>query len=146
MHCKNDRSIDESSLLGIVLMALSMVAWSTGAMAVDATVNRSVNSSVTALSVATRLSEVQRGTFDGRDYLTLHIGGHEIGPSSCRSNVLRMDTSSGSGAARQEQIETIALSAMLSATTVVVVVPLAAGQCVDGKPTFTDLYPLPVSP
>ena len=98
------------------------------------------------VSIATLLTEVQRGTFDGRDYLTLHIGGHEVGPSSCRSNVLRMDTSSEIGAKRQEEIEAIALSAMLSLDTVMIVVPLDASQCVDGKPTFTDLYLLPASP
>jgi len=97
------------------------------------------------VSIATVLTEVQRGTFDGRDYLTLHIGGHEVGPSSCRSNVLRMDTGSQIGAQRQEEIEAIALSAMLSADTVMIVVPLDTDQCVDGKPTFTDLYLLPAS-
>ncbi len=98
------------------------------------------------VSIATLLTEVQRGTFDGRDYLTLHIGGHEVGPSSCRSNVLRMDTGSEMGAERQLEIETIALTAMLSADSVMIVVPLDASQCVDGKPTFTDLYLLPASP
>ena len=98
------------------------------------------------VTITTQLTEVQRGTFDGRDYLTLHIGGHEVGPSGCRSNILRMDTSSKAGAARQEEIETLALSAMLSGSLVVVVVPLDASQCVDGRPTFTDLYLLPTSP
>lgn len=98
------------------------------------------------VSFTTQLKEVQRGTFDGRDYLTLHIGGHDVGPSSCRSNVLRMDTGSATGVVRQEEIERIALSAMLSKALVTVVVPLDASQCVDGKPTFTDLYLLPPSP
>ena len=98
------------------------------------------------VSIATLLTEVQSGTFDGRDYLTLYIGGHEVGPSNCRSNVLRMDTGNEMGAERQEEIEAIALSAMLSANTVMIVVPLDASQCVDGKPTFTDLYLLPASP
>ncbi|MFK7856456.1 MAG: hypothetical protein AB8B79_20245 [Granulosicoccus sp.] len=98
------------------------------------------------VSVATLLTEVQRGTFDGRDFLTLHIGEREVGPSSCRSNILRMDSYSEMGAERQEEIETIALTAMLSADTVMIVVPLGAEQCVDGKPTFTDLYLLPASP
>ncbi len=98
------------------------------------------------VSIATQLNEVQRGTFDGRDYLTLHIGGHDVGPSSCRSNVLRMDTGSATGATRQEEIETIALSAILSKALVMIVVPLDASQCVDGKPTFTNLYLLPPSP
>lgn len=98
------------------------------------------------VSITTQLTEVQRGTFDGRDYLTLHIGGHEVGPDSCRSNILRMDTSSKAGAARQEEIEKLALSAMLSSTLVVVVVPLDPDQCVDGRPTFTDLYLLSRTP
>ena len=98
------------------------------------------------VSIATQLREVQRGTFDGRDYLTLHIGGHDVGPSSCRSNILRMDTGSTTGAARQEEIETSALSAILTKALVMVVVPLDTSQCVDGKPTFTDLYLLPPSP
>ena len=97
------------------------------------------------VAIATQLNEVQRGTFDGRDYLTLHIGGHDVGPSSCRSNVLRMDTGSATGATRQKEIETIALSAMLSTSLVMIVVPLDASQCVDGKPTFIDLYLLPPS-
>ncbi len=97
------------------------------------------------VAIATQLSEVQRGTFDGRDYLTLHIGGHDVGPSSCRSNKLRMDTGSATGATRQKEIETIALSAILSTSLVMIVVPLDASQCVDGKPTFTDLYLVPPS-
>ena len=99
----------------------------------------------TQVSIATQLREVQRGTFDGRDYLTLHIGGHEVGPSSCRGNVLRMDTGSVTGAVRQEEIERIALSAMLSKALLMIVVPMDASQCVDGRPTFTDLYLLPPS-
>ncbi len=102
-------------------------------------------SHLSQVSIATQLTQVQRGTLDGRDFLTLHIGGHAVGPSSCRSNVLRMDTASSSGAERQEEIETIALSAMLSDETVMIVVPLDTAQCVDGKPTFTDLYLLPAS-
>ena len=97
------------------------------------------------VSITTQLSEVQRGTFDGRDYLTLHIGGHDVGPSSCRSNILRMDTGSATRASRQAEIETIALSAVLSKSLVMIVVPLDTRQCVDGKPTFTDLYLLPPS-
>ena len=96
----------------------------------------------TDVSIATQLREVQRGTFDGRDYLTLHIGGHEVGPSSCRGNVLRMDTSGAAGAERQKEIEAIAISAMLTSTTVMIIVPLDVDQCVDGKPTFKDLYAL----
>jgi len=93
------------------------------------------------VSIATQLTEVQKGTFDGHNYLTLHIGGHDVGPSSCRSNILRIDTSTYAGLGdRGEQIESIALSALVRAETVMIVVPLDTTQCVDGKPTFTDLY------
>lgn len=99
------------------------------------------------VSIATQLTEVQKGTFDGRDYLTVHIGGHDVGPSTCRSNILRIDTSSESNLGdRQEKIEAIAFSAMLTSETVMIVVPLDTRRCVDGKPTFTDLYLLPASP
>ncbi|MFK7859089.1 MAG: hypothetical protein AB8B64_09720 [Granulosicoccus sp.] len=92
------------------------------------------------VSIATQLKEVQSGTIDGRSYLTLNIGGHKVGPSTCRSNILRMDTSGDAGAERQEEIEAIAITAMLSGATVMIDVPLDTGQCVDGKPTFTNLY------
>ncbi|MFK8081285.1 MAG: hypothetical protein AB8B97_13440 [Granulosicoccus sp.] len=92
------------------------------------------------VSIATQLKEVQTGTIDGRNYLSLNIGGHEIGPSTCRSNILRMDTSGEAGAERQEEIEAIAITAMLSGSTVMIDVPLDKSQCVDGKPTFTNLY------
>lgn len=98
---------------------------------------------IAQVSIATVLTEVQRGTFDGRDFLTLHIAGKPVGPSSCRSNILRMDASGEAAAAHQENIETIALSAILRSDTVMIVVPLDTTQCVDGKPTFTDLYILP---
>ena len=39
-----------------------------------------------------------------------------------------------------------ALNAVLAADTVMIVVPLDTDQCVDGKPTFTDLYLLSAMP
>ena len=135
----NNNLCRQKLAMPMALIATIMCLWSTISSAMAAHSEHHV-------SIATLLTEVQRGTFDGRDYLTLHIGGHEVGPSSCRSNILRMDTGSEVGAERQEEIEAIALSAMLSADTVMIVVPLDDGQCVDGKPTFTDLYLLPASP
>ena len=75
----------------VVAVALVLVPVAGSAMANPALAS-------TQVAIATQLSEVQRGTFDGRDYLTLHIGGHDVGPSSCRSNKLRMDTGSATGA------------------------------------------------
>ncbi len=98
------------------------------------------------ISIATQLKEVQQGSIDGRDYLTLNIGGHEVGPRACRSNVLRMEKGSNNDddLKTQEQIEATAIAAMLTRKTVMIVVPLDTDKCIDGKPTFTDLYELPV--
>jgi len=97
------------------------------------------------VSIATQLTEVHRGSIDGREILTLHIGGREVGPAACRSNTLRIDTGSFDDINRQEEIETVALSAMLEAESVIITVSLDSSECIDGKPTFTDLYLLPVS-
>ncbi len=94
------------------------------------------------VSIATQLREVQHGNIDGRDYLTVNIGGHEVGPTACRSNILRMERSGNADQDIQEQIEATAISAMLTRTTVMIVVPLDMQKCIDGKPTFTNLYKL----
>lgn len=133
----------QARLNNIALVAKSLLVVSSMVSASSVAQSQAAHPGV---SIATQLQEVQRGSIDGRDYLSLHIGGHEIGPSSCRNNVLRMDTSGEAGAKRQEEIEAIAISAILSGTTVMIVVPLDIEQCVDGKPTFTDLYTIePVS-
>lgn len=93
------------------------------------------------IAIPAKLSAVQHGTYEGRDYLTLNIGALDAGPVGCRSNVLRLEAHSDTN--RQNQIEAIAISAMLSAETVMIVVPMDSTRCVEGKPTFTDLYPLP---
>lgn len=103
----------------------------------------SAKATVAQVSIATQLKEVHRGTVDGRDILTLHIGGQEVGPAACRGNTLRIDTGSFDDIKRQEEIETVALSAMLSADSVIITVSLDSSECIDGKPTFTDLYVLP---
>jgi hypothetical protein len=93
------------------------------------------------VAIAAKLSAVQHGTYEGQDYLTLNIGARNVGPIGCQSNVLRLEAHSNAN--RQNQIEAIAISAMLSAETIMIVVPMDVTQCVEGKPTFTDLYPLP---
>ena len=105
----------------------------------------SATSSVAQISIATQLTEVQRDTVDGRDILTVHIGGQEVGPAACRGTMLRVDTGSFDDINRQEEIETVALSAMLSSDSVIITVSLDGDDCIDGKPTFTDLYLLPKS-
>jgi len=107
------------------------------------TLSCSVMAAASQVSIATQLKEVHRGTVDGRDILTLHIVGQAVGPAACRSNTLRVDTGSFDDINRQEEIETVALSAMLSSESVVITVSLDGSECIDGKPTFTDLYVLP---
>ena len=96
--------------------------------------------------VMTALNEVQRGNVGGREFLTLSIDGLSVGPLACRGTVLTADTSRLGDAPRRERIETAALSAMLNAESVTITVPLDELQCVDGKPTFTDLWVLPPMP
>lgn len=98
------------------------------------------------IQVATVLSEVQRGSVDGRDYLTIHIDGAPTGPAACRSTVLKVDTGPATNTGRQDSIEAVALSAMLNHELVMITVPLDPAECHHGRPTFTDLYLLPASP
>ena len=96
--------------------------------------------------VTAALTEVQRGTVDGREFLTLFIGGLAVGPRACHGTVLRVDTAQLGDMPRRERIETVALSAMLNDEAVSITVPLDEMRCIDGKPTFTDLRRLPVAP
>ncbi|MEE9322403.1 MAG: hypothetical protein V3U76_18325 [Granulosicoccus sp.] len=96
------------------------------------------------IDIATSLQQVQSGTLDGRDYLTIHIAGLPTGPAACRSNILKVDSIALDKTGRQQKIEAIALSAVLNADTVMVSVHNS--HCIDGNPTFTNLYLLPASP
>jgi len=87
----------------------------------------------------TQLEEVRTGSFNGQEYLTVQISGN-VGPASCRGNVLKIDTSAMKSEAQQQQLETTALSAMLNDEDVRVTVGLDRADCVDGKPTLVDLY------
>ena len=95
--------------------------------------------------VTTALNEVQRGTVGGREFLTLSIDGRSVGPRACRGTILRVDTARLGALPRRARIETAALSAMLNEESVAITVPLDEMQCIDGKPTFTDLRPLPAT-
>ena len=97
------------------------------------------------ISIVVTLQTVKTATFDGRDYLTLDIGEHHVGPSACRSNVLTMDSNNAQDPELQQQIEAIALTAMITGDKVLIDVPLTSSHCVEGKPTFTNVYPLPIT-
>ena len=96
--------------------------------------------------VVTVLDEVQRGSVDGLDYLTISIGTGAVGPLRCRGRVLRVDASGKAAPERLAEMEQVALSAMLGADAVLVTVPLSPEACRDGRPTFTRLDLLPESP
>lgn len=132
----NLKRVSHTVLAGALLLAI-------GHVSAQAALQPSPHAPDYQISIATQLKEVQQGNIDGRDYLTLNIGGHEVGPSACRSNILRMEKGGNADLEAQEQIEATAIEAMLTRTTVMIVVPLDIHQCIDGKPTFTDLYKLP---
>ena len=88
---------------------------------------------------ATQLEEVRTGHFNGTEYLTIQIPG-SVGPASCRGNVLRVDADRIKSVAKQQAIESVALSAMLNEDPVLITVPLGYSDCIDGKPTVLDMY------
>ena len=89
--------------------------------------------------VTAALNEVRRGAVDGREFLTLSIEGRSVGPLACRGTVLHADTAELGDPDSRERIESAALAAMLEESPVAITVPLDTLDCVDGKPTFTDL-------
>lgn len=96
--------------------------------------------------IATVLTEVQRGTVNGREFLTLHIAGDAVGPPACRGTALTVDIVQLGKPPRRERIEKTMLVAMLGERPVVITVPLSADDCIDGKPTFTDLQTVLATP
>lgn len=132
---------------GPIATCVALVASSAfhGAFAAPAIVPPLTDTVAASQTITTVLGEVGRGAVDGREFLTLQVA-RPVGPSACRSDVLRVDTHDLGDAARRERIETAALSAMLGARTVAVTVPLDAARCTDGKPAFTDVRPLPTWP
>jgi len=95
--------------------------------------------------ITTELQEVRTGSINGLEYLTIHIA-DTVGPASCHGSVLKVDTASFNKLGKHEQLENIALSAMLNSDTVLITVPLRWSDCIDGKPTLSDMIVLPESP
>lgn len=86
----------------------------------------------------TDIQEVHAGNVDGQDILTIQIPGN-VGPAGCRGNVLKLQVNES----RNQQIGNIAFSAMLQSDPVMITIPLALSQCVDGKPTVLDMVLIP---
>lgn len=91
------------------------------------------------VTFATQLEEVRTGHFNGKEFLSIQIAG-DVGPVTCRSNILKIDMNSFKSENKQNEIETVALSAMLNDDSVLITVPLGYSDCVDGKPTVSDMY------
>lgn len=89
-------------------------------------------------TIATKLTEVQHGSYNGIDFLTLTIGNREVGPDACRSNQLRLQNVES--VQRQDEIEATAISALLSTEPVLIIIPMNESHCLGGKPTFTHLF------
>lgn len=90
----------------------------------------------------TDLREVRTGHFNGTEFLTIEISDH-TGPAGCRGNVLHVAVSNTDPEEpTQQEIEKIALSAMLNADQVLITVPVGYADCIDGKPTVVDIYPI----
>ena len=95
--------------------------------------------------IATELQEVRTGNINGLEYLTIHIA-DSVGPASCHGSVLKVDTASFNQQGKQAELESVALSAMLNADSVLITVPLRWDDCLDGLPTLSDMVLLPASP
>ncbi len=93
-------------------------------------------------TLATELHEVRRASVNGRDYLTIRIP-HSIGPINCHGSVLTLDTAAMPPTNGKALLESVALEAMLTADPVMITVPTDTDQCINGKPTITDMYRLP---
>lgn len=105
-------------------------------LAFTASAHAGIQKGTVNYSFKTDIQQVQTGQIDGKDFLTIQIPG-EVGPMSCRGNVLKIEMDKDHG---NEHIETIALSAMLQDDQVMITVPLSSRDCVDGKPTVLDMY------
>jgi len=95
---------------------------------------------------ATALKNVRTGSLNGKDFLTIEID-RGVGPMTCFGNTLRIDSGTAEGGLeRQQELENIALAAVITNETVIVTVPTAVDQCVDGMPMIADIEPLPTYP
>lgn len=86
----------------------------------------------------TDIQEVNAGHINGQDILTIQIQ-NRVGPAACHGNILKVQLNEQ----HDDQIESIALSAMLKSDPVMITIPLSSSQCVDGKPTVLDISLVP---
>ena len=112
---------------------LGMFALSLAAMLSSTVVHSDANHTFT-----TELQEVRTGTVNGREYLAIHINS-SVGPANCRGNILRINSGSHGQAWKQQEMEAVALQAMLTSEPVVITVPLTFNECIDGMPTLTHI-------
>jgi len=90
---------------------------------------------VISYSFKTDIREVNTGSLDGGDYLTIEIN-QAVGPIDCRSNILKVKK----GQELLHKIETLAMSALLQQDQVMITIPVSRGDCVDGNPAILDIH------
>jgi len=134
---KNTRYCRHNLGRGSATQALLTIAMGTS-LATSIQVS-SVHGASVKHTFATQLQEVRTGYFNGTEYLTVQIPG-EVGPASCKGNVLRINADQIKSVEKQQAIENVALSAMLNEDPVLITVPLGYSDCIDGKPTVLDMY------
>jgi len=88
---------------------------------------------------ATEVQEVRSSSVDGNHVLTLEIK-DVTGPLGCKGSTVTLQRSSHSPQPIEADLEAIALRALLSSEAIVLSVPTDFEHCVDGKPTFSDLW------
>jgi len=115
--------------MGILLKTLGILTLAASASTAGA---------ATKHTFTTELQEVRTASINGREYLTIHIDS-AVGPENCQGNVLRVDTHSLTQPGKQEAMESIALEAMLTSERVIITIPMAGDECVDGMPTLSEI-------
>lgn len=96
----------------------------------------SLSYAATNYTFTTELQEVRTGSINGKAFLDVHID-TSVGPSNCQGSVLRVDTFSVAKPGQQGIMESVALEAMLTSKPVIITVPTAWDECVDGMPTIS---------
>jgi len=90
---------------------------------------------IISYSFKTDIREVNAGSLDDGDYLTIEIN-QAVGPIDCRSNILKVKH----GQELSLKIETLAMSALLQQDQVMITIPVSRGDCVDGNPAILDIH------
>ena len=89
--------------------------------------------------LATDVREVRSSSINGQKVLSLGIRGM-AGPADCRNSTVLLNTASLGTKTESERLEAIALQSILSSEPVIISVPTELGECIDGMPTFNNIW------